>query len=66
MSILLKCDKCGKTITEDRVHESNFNWCILHYVDNDGGMKEYHLCEKCKTEFNAWIIDIENLLGAEF
>lgn len=67
MSVLLKCDKCGKTVTESMAHEVDFNWCALRYIDDDvKGLVEYHLCENCKTEFNAWMFDGKDLFESEF
>lgn len=55
MSILLKCDKCGKTATEPTMQKPDFNWCYLKRIDS---AKVYHLCENCMTGF-TWVFDEE-------
>ncbi len=61
MSLLLRCDKCGKIVTKEEVYNFNedpyCNWCVLHYVDEVNGVFEYHLCESCKVDFNSWLND---------
>jgi nitrate/TMAO reductase-like tetraheme cytochrome c subunit len=38
MSLLLRCDRCGKTTHEDRETASNHGWEVADEQDEDGGM----------------------------